>query len=255
LPHDRQVQRFTIGVVIAFLPAAFFGVLLHDLITHVFFESLTLICTALLVGGVILLILDRVALKPRHTDIMQFPIRLAFGIGLFQCLALIPGVSRSGATIGGALVLGADKRAAAEYSFFLAMPTMAGAVGFVVAFLAALVVVRSVLGFISRRGFAPFAWWRIAVGGIGLIWIFLTPPAPGTATVEASGGGALAIELSARSVAPEIGRENGFEARRLDAEASERASLGGSRGGDDVVDLQLAQLVGRDQRVRQILQH
>lgn len=276
LPHDRQVQRFTIGVVIAFLPAAFFGVLLHDLITHVFFESLTLICTALLVGGVILLILDRVALKPRHTDIMQFPIRLAFGIGLFQCLALIPGVSRSGATIGGALVLGADKRAAAEYSFFLAMPTMAGAftynlyknidqidggsalaiaVGFVVAFLAALVVVRGVLGFISRRGFAPFAWWRIAVGGIGLIWIFLTPPAPGTATVEASGGGALAIELSARSVAPEIGRENGFEARRLDAEASKRASLGGSRGGDDVVDLQLAQLVGRDQRVRQILQH
>jgi len=252
LPRDRAVQRFVLGVVVAFLPAGLVGVVLHDLVTHVFYESMTLIFAALLIGGILLLLLDRLALKPRYTDIMQFPIPLALGIGLFQCLALIPGVSRSGATIGGALLLGTDKRAAAEYSFFLAMPTMAGAftynlyknidhidgnsatviaVGFVVAFVAALVVVRTVLGFISRRGFAPFAWWRIAVGTIGLAWVLLAPAAPGTAMVEAeSGRGARAVELSARPVAAEVGRQHRLEAGRLDAKPLERAALGGGRG-------------------------
>jgi len=128
-------------------------------------------------------------LKPRQHDVMDYPLGLCLGIGLFQCLALVPGVSRSGATIVGALLLGTDKRSAAEYSFFLAMPTMAGAfvfelyknrhaidlsggliisLGFVVAFLAALIVVRGFLGFVSRHGFALFAWWRIVVGAIGL---------------------------------------------------------------------------------------
>ena len=124
---------------------------------------------------------------------MDYPLGLCLGIGLFQTLALIPGVSRSGATIAGALLLGTDKRSAAEYSFFLAMPTMAGAfaydlyknidsidmgagliiaLGFVVAFLSALVVVRGFLGFVSRHGFALFAWWRIAVGAVGLVAVF-----------------------------------------------------------------------------------
>jgi len=120
---------------------------------------------------------------------MDYPLRLCLVIGIFQTLSLIPGVSRSGATIAGALLFGADKRSAAEYSFFLAMPTMAGAfafdlyrnldvidggaaaiiaIGFVTAFLSALVVVRGFLGFVGRHGFAPFAWWRIAIGAAGL---------------------------------------------------------------------------------------
>ena len=189
LPRDRRTQRFVLGVIIAFLPAAFFGVLLHGLITGVFFHSLILISLALLIGGVVLLVIDRMPLKPRQHDVMDYPLGLCLGIGLFQCLALIPGVSRSGATIVGALLLGTDKRSAAEYSFFLAMPTMAGAfaydlyknigeidasagliiaLGFVVAFLAALIVVRGFLGFVSRHGFAVFGWWRIVVGAIGL---------------------------------------------------------------------------------------
>ncbi len=188
LPRDPRTRRFVLGVVIAFLPAAVFGVLLHGVITGVFFRSLVLVSLALLVGGVILLLVDRMPLKARYGDIMDYPLGLCLAIGLFQCLSLIPGVSRSGATIVGALLLGTDKRSAAEYSFFLAMPTMAGAfaydlyknldsidmsagliisLGFVVAFLAALIVVRGFLGFVSRHGFALFAWWRIVVGAIG----------------------------------------------------------------------------------------
>lgn len=193
LPSDRRTQHFVLGVVIAFLPSAILGVIFHGVITTVLFGSVLLMSLALIIGGVLLMAIDRMVPKDRHTDIMDFPLAVAFGIGLFQCLALIPGVSRSGATIGGALLLGTDKRAAAEYSFFLAMPTMAGAfvfdlyknmhhidagaaaaiaVGFVVAFIAAVVVVRSFLAFVSRYGFAPFAWWRIAVGILGLIAVY-----------------------------------------------------------------------------------
>jgi len=159
-------------------------------IKGVFFESPKLICWSLLIGGVVLLLIDRFAPAPRHRDALHFPLLMSLIVGLFQCLSLIPGVSRSGATIVGALLLGADKRAAAEFSFFLAMPTMAGAfaydlyksrhqidlshagligLGFVVAFVSGAVVVRGLLDFVSRRGYAPFAWWRIVVGGGGLV--------------------------------------------------------------------------------------
>jgi undecaprenyl-diphosphatase len=132
--------------------------------------------------------------KPRFLDAMQFPPGLAFKIGLFQTLAMIPGVSRSGATIVGGLLLGADKRSAAEFSFFLAIPTMAGAfaydlyknwatldvadtqaivIGFITAFVAGLFVVRVLLDFVSRHGYAPFGWWRILVGSAGLIALSL----------------------------------------------------------------------------------
>ena len=148
----------------------------------------------LILGGIALLIVDRMSLKPKYNDIMDYPLSLCFKIGLFQCLALIPGTSRSGATIAGSLLMGTDKRSAAEFSFFLAMPTMAGAfvydlyknydvlsiddmkfilVGFVMAFLAAIIVVRALLDFISRHGFAIFAWWRMGVGSVGLIWLYL----------------------------------------------------------------------------------
>lgn len=200
-PTDPKARRFLIGIVVAFLPAAVAGVLLHGFIKAVLFESPALICTMLIVGGVLLLLLDRMPLRPRYTDAYSYPLWLALTIGCFQTLALVPGVSRSGATIGGALLFGTDKRSAAEFSFFLALPTMAGAfaydlyknrdalsmddalviaIGFVAAFIAAVIVVRSLLNFVSRHGFAPFAYWRIAVGIVGLIALFLTAPATAT---------------------------------------------------------------------------
>jgi undecaprenyl-diphosphatase len=239
LPRDPTTRRFALGVVIAFLPSAVLGVLFHRLITEVFFRSVTLISIALIVGGFALLALDRMTLRPRYTDITRFPLGLAFGIGLFQCLSLIPGVSRSGATIAGALLLGTDKRAAAEYSFFLAMPTMAGAfvydlyknagsmdrsaalliaIGFVVAFVAAIIVVRGFLGFVSRHGFAPFAYWRIVVGVIGLVAVVFFGAGQGPTSAVARSDGAMALELAARAEPVEIGRQHGLEAGRIDTE-------------------------------------
>jgi undecaprenyl-diphosphatase len=189
LPSDPKARRFVIGVLIAFLPAAVLGALLHDFIKDVLFEAPAIIATMLIVGGVALLAIDRMKLRAVHHDAQDMPLRTYLGIGLFQCLALVPGVSRSGATIAGALLLGADKRAAAEFSFFLAIPTMAGAfvfdayanrdlidmnqialvaVGFAAAFVMAVIVVRQLLDFVSRHGFAPFAWWRIGVGTVVL---------------------------------------------------------------------------------------
>lgn len=194
LPTSAQSRHFVLGVFIAFLPAAILGVLLHDFITRVMFESVTLISMTLILGGIVLLFIDRLPITPRHTQIMDYPLGLCLGIGLFQTLALIPGVSRSGATIVGAMLLGAEKRSAAEFSFFLAMPTMAGAfvydlyknidsidasgaltiaVGFVAAFVSAVIVVKTFLGFVSRHGFAPFGWWRILVGAAGLAAVFV----------------------------------------------------------------------------------
>jgi undecaprenyl-diphosphatase len=188
-PKDARTRKFIYGLLIAFLPAAALGVLGHSFIKGVLFESPMLICVTLIIGGVILLGIDRMNLKPRHSNMMDFPLPLCLGIGLFQCLALIPGTSRSGATIVGALLLGADRRSAAEFSFFLAMPTLGGAfvydlyknrdnltfdeagliaLGFAAAFVTAVIVVRYMLEYVSRSGFALFAWWRIIVGAAGL---------------------------------------------------------------------------------------
>jgi undecaprenyl-diphosphatase len=188
LPSDPKARRFVAGVLLAFLPAAAIGAVMHKQIKGLF-EFPALVCVTLILGGIVLLIVDRMATKSKHADVMDFPLSLSLKIGLCQCLALIPGVSRSGATIVGAMLLGADKRSAAEFSFFLAMPTMAGAfaydlyknwgtltpdnmqaiaIGFVVAFISAVIVVRYLLDFVSRHGFAFFAWWRIIVGGMGL---------------------------------------------------------------------------------------
>jgi undecaprenyl-diphosphatase len=194
LPSDPAARRFILAILVAFLPAAVIGVLAHGFIKEVLFETPALICIMLIVGGFALLVIDRLHLQPVHTDAMRYPPGLALKIGLFQTLAMVPGVSRSGATIAGALLMGCDKRSAAEFSFFLAMPTMAGAftydlyknrdalsvddaaliaVGFVAAFVAALLVVRSLLDFVSRHGFTPFAYWRIAVGAAGLLGLWL----------------------------------------------------------------------------------
>jgi undecaprenyl-diphosphatase len=186
--------RFILGVVLAALPAAVVGVLLHDFIKGVIYESPLLICVMLIVGGLILLWVDQLKLTPKYASIYDYPPLLCLYVGLFQMLALIPGVSRSGATIVGALLLGTDKRSAAEFSFFVAIPLMVGAfsydlyknrgmissemgigiaLGFALAFLAAWVVVRYALDYIQRHGFAPFAYWRIFIGAIGLWGVLL----------------------------------------------------------------------------------
>ncbi len=188
LPSSAESRRFVLGVLVAFLPAAVLGALLHGFIKGVLFNPF-LVCCTLIAGGLILLVVDEMKLPERETDAMAFSLPMYLRIGLFQCLALVPGVSRSGATIVGAMLMGASKRAAAEFSFFLAMPTMAGAfaydllknhktlsadgialiaIGFVAAFVAGLFVVRLLLDIVSNYGFKPFAYWRIAVGSIGL---------------------------------------------------------------------------------------
>jgi undecaprenyl-diphosphatase len=190
LPKDARARHFALSVLVAFLPAMVIGAALHDLI-KVAFDHPALICWSLIIGGVALMALDRWHPAPRQTDAMRYPLLTSLGIGFFQCLAMIPGVSRSGATIAGALLLRADKKSAAEFSFFLAIPTMAGAfvydlykskdsltldqggliaVDFVVAFLSGLLVVKTLIAFVGRHGFTPFAWWRIVVGVAGL-WI------------------------------------------------------------------------------------
>lgn len=187
--RDPASQRFVMAVLLAFLPAVVIGVLAHDLIKQVLFETPMLIAVMLILGGIVLLFVDRMAPAPVHDDATALPFRTALIIGLCQCVAMIPGVSRSGATIVGALMLGVSKRAAAEFSFFLSMPTMGAAVaydlyknrdvldfgawseiaiGFAVAFLSSLIVVKWVLGYVSRHGFAIFGWWRIIVGTVAL---------------------------------------------------------------------------------------
>ena len=127
LPKHRETQRFVAGVLLAFLPAAVIGALAHDFIKTVLFETPMVICVMLIIGGFVLLWVDRRHVEPKYTHVAEFPLSVCLKIGFIQCLAMIPGTSRSGATIVGALLMGADKRSAAEFSFFLAMPTMVGA--------------------------------------------------------------------------------------------------------------------------------
>lgn len=189
---DPGARRFVISLLVAFFPAVVLGLVMHDAIKSMF-DHPWIICVSLIVGGVVLIAMDRFPLPLRYPDAMKLPLPVAFGIGLFQCLAVaIPGISRSGATIVGALVLGADRRAAAEFSFFLAIPTMLGAfvldayksrdsidmshagiigVGFVVSFIAGILVIRAMLSFVARYGYGAFGWWRIVVGAAGLALI------------------------------------------------------------------------------------
>jgi undecaprenyl-diphosphatase len=188
LPSDPAARRFAASILLAFLPAAIVGLIAHDYIKAVLFNPV-LTCIVLIVGGVVLALLDRHDTDPVHMDAMRIPLGVALAIGLIQCISMVPGVSRSGATIAGALLMRCDKRAAAEFSFFLAIPTMLGAfvldfyenaatlshsdlgiigIGFAVSFVSALIVVRTLIGFVARHGFMPFAWWRIVVGSVGL---------------------------------------------------------------------------------------
>lgn len=190
---DWAAARFVIGVLLAFLPAAVIGAVAISFIKSVLF-NVWIVCTTLIIGGFVLLWVDRKNLQAKYHDATEFPLPMYLGIGLIQCMAMIPGVSRSGSTIVGAMLLGADRKAAAEFSFWLAMPTMIGAfayelykshaslgdsskiliaVGFAASFVSGWIVVKSFLKYVQRHSFAPFAWWRIIVGVTGLVALTL----------------------------------------------------------------------------------
>jgi undecaprenyl-diphosphatase len=183
--------RFVRNILVAFLPAAVIGLALHRQI-EAMLGSPTIVAVALIAGGFAILAVERFAPQGVEKGVADISLKQAVAIGFIQCLAMVPGVSRSGASILGALALGVERRTAAEFSFFLAIPTMLGAstlelvknhddlgaagptgiaIGFVVSFIVAILVIKWFIGIVSRRGFAPFAWYRIAVGGAALVWL------------------------------------------------------------------------------------
>lgn len=190
---DSKAQRFVVNIVLAFLPAAVLGLAFHSFIKSVLFSP-WVVSVTLILGGFAIILIERNLRAPVTQSVDDVTPLLAIKIGFCQALAMIPGVSRSGATIMGGLLLGVERKAATEFSFFLAIPTMFAAtvydlyknrdsldpsglgiiaIGFVVAFLAALVVVKSVIAFISKHGFVPFAYYRIAIGSIMLAILLL----------------------------------------------------------------------------------
>lgn len=191
--RDKQAIRFTCNVLIGFLPAALVGAIAYRMIKALLTQPMV-VAVALIVGGVAILMIERMGRRFSVHSVEAMPLNTAFGIGVFQCLAMIPGVSRSGATIMGALALGVERKTAAEYSFFLAVPTMLGAtalalwkarhnlgdsqlsdiaIGFLVSFLVAMLVIRWFMNVVMRHGFAPFAWYRIIVGGVAMLWLLM----------------------------------------------------------------------------------
>lgn len=182
---------FTRNILLGFLPSALIGALAYSAIKAML-ETPAIVAWALILGGVAILGIERVA-KDSHTDTVEvMRWQTALTIGLVQCLSMIPGVSRSGATIMGARAMGVERKTAAEFSFFVAVPTMMGAtalalykegaalaaqditniaIGFVVSFLVALVVIKGFLAIVTRYGFGPFAWYRIVAGSVALVWL------------------------------------------------------------------------------------
>ncbi|HTG39937.1 undecaprenyl-diphosphate phosphatase [Sphingomonas sp.] len=182
---------FTRNIVLGFLPALVIGVIVYDAVRAAM-QTPVVVAVALVVGGIAILLIERMVKRVRFETVEAMPARTAGSIGLVQCLAMLPGVSRSGATIMGALLMGVERKTAAEFSFFLAVPTMSAAtvyalwkdrallslddlnmiaIGFAMAFIVALFVVKAFVALVSRYGFAPFAWYRIVVGGAALIWL------------------------------------------------------------------------------------
>ena len=193
LKGDKSEVRLTLTVGLAFVPAMILGALLHDFIKTVLFTPI-IVCIALIAGGIVLILIDRFVPPAKIHRLEDISPAKGFGIGVCQCLAMIPGVSRSGASIIGAMLMGLDKRTAAEFSFFLAIPTMFGAtaydlyknwhslgsggwaeiaVGSLVAFISAVFVIRSFLTYLTRHGFFAFGVYRVLIGGVFLI-ILLT---------------------------------------------------------------------------------
>lgn len=189
--RDPVAQRFAANIAIAFFPAVIIGVIFHKQIKEVLLNP-WVVAVALIVGGIAILLIERFAPRPSVKQVDDMDWKLALKIGLCQCIAMIPGTSRAAATIMSARLFGADRATAAEFSFFLAMPTMLGAavydtyknrdslsadgggillivIGFVLAFVTAMLVVRALIGFVSRYGFGVFAWYRIVLGSVALL--------------------------------------------------------------------------------------
>ena len=195
IQRNAMSWKFVRNVAVGFLPSAVLGVLLINQI-EALLGAPKVVAVMFIVGGIAILVIERMVKETPTIGVAEMPLKTVVGVGLVQCLSMIPGVSRSGATIMGGLSLGVERRTAAEFSFFLAIPTMVGAttlelikhhdeliagasgvgfgtvaVGFVVSFLVAIVVVKGFVHYISRHGFAPFAWYRIVAGAVALIWL------------------------------------------------------------------------------------
>jgi undecaprenyl-diphosphatase len=192
LASEPDAQRFVANIVVAFVPSVIAGMLLYRFIKDVLFSP-WVVAVSFIVGGFLILLIERIRPRPRVHAVETMSLGTALAIGCCQILAMIPGVSRAGATIMGALMLRVDRPAATEFSFFLAIPTMLAAavydlyknrailsldsvlviaVGFVVAFVSALFVVRRLVGFVSEHGFGVFAWYRIVIGAVALIGLW-----------------------------------------------------------------------------------
>jgi undecaprenyl-diphosphatase len=193
LPTDPAARRFALLILLGFLPAMVLGASFHGFIKAVLFSPVV-VATALIAGGIVILIVEETQKRVLYREVDAIPLKTGFLIGVAQAMAMVPGVSRSGATIVGGLLLGLERRTAAEFSFFLSMPTMAAAfaydafknralldfddagliaTGFVAAFIAALLVVKPFLAIVSRVGFAPFAFYRVALGTFVLALIYM----------------------------------------------------------------------------------
>jgi undecaprenyl-diphosphatase len=195
---EAPALRFARNILVAFIPAAILGVLLKDEI-DVLLESAVVVGWTLVLGGVAILAIERMVAIGEDEPVAELPLGRVIGVGVAQCLAMVPGVSRSGATIMGALAMGVGRKTAAEFSFFLAVPTMLGAtvlqlwdhrhelaagtgivgwreiaIGSVVSFVVALAVIKVFVAYVSRHGFAPFAWYRIVVGVAAIAWLALS---------------------------------------------------------------------------------
>ena len=193
LLHDPDQFRFVRNILLAFVPTVVIGAFAYSFIKAYLFDPWVVV-TTLVLGGIAILLIERNLPAPRHHAVEQVPARTALAVGFCQIVSMVPGVSRAGATIMGGLLLGVDRRTATEFSFFLAVPTMLAAsvldlysnwermdaanllviaIGFAAAFVSALIVVRWLIGFVSRHGFGPFAWYRIAVGVVMAIFLLL----------------------------------------------------------------------------------
>jgi undecaprenyl-diphosphatase len=182
---------FVRNLLLAFFPAVILGLAFGDAI-EMMLENAVIVAWALIIGGFAILVVEKYARPQESGGVATLSVKQSAMIGLIQCMAMIPGVSRSGATILGAMSLGVDRKTAAEFSFFLAVPTLAGAtglqlfkhrdaitadsmgligIGFIVSFVVAWIVIKAFLAVVTRYGFAPFAWYRIIAGGAALIWL------------------------------------------------------------------------------------